>query len=159
MSSEPKLFEPISLDNTKSEHEKNLERGKTWMEHGLKPYEGEFPELDLESIWYCPECRELDRPLKLSPDRLSVSCSNPAYVSAEGPCEYSYSNAAGREKHQTFWSEGFELPLSRTQLIEGWIETKQQYIKCTKKRIKQSKQDIKNLEQEIVDLKAQLLEL
>lgn len=153
----PVLFEPISLNNTKSEYEKNLERGKTWMEHGLKTYDGEFPELDLEYIWYCPECRELDRPLKLSPDRLSISCSNPAYVSTEGPCEYSYSNAAGREKHQIFWSEGFELPLSRRKLIEDRIESEQQGIERAKKRIEQSKQDIKNLEQEIVDLKAQLL--
>lgn len=156
MYSKPILMEPIRQTCNKTEHNKNVERGTAWIRAGLKPYSGEFPELDLEATWHCPECRELDRPLKLSSDKLTLLCVNPAYVCMEGTCEYEYSNAEGREKSQTFWSSGYSLPVTTNDLLNERIQGNLRAIALIEEQIKNAPADIAKLEQKISALQAQL---
>lgn len=151
----PVLFVPTA-ESHQTEYEKNVARGESWIKHGLKPYEGPFPELDMSKTWHCPECRELNRPLKLSSNGLTLYCTNPAYVCMEGPCEYGYSNAEGREVGKIFWSSGYELPLSTNELINLAIEANQARIASIQEMVNEAPRDIEFLEQKIIKLKAQL---
>ncbi|AUR81062.1 hypothetical protein FDJ25_gp062 [Vibrio phage Aphrodite1] len=89
----------------------NLEQLKEWEQHfpnlSLKAYLGPFKHLDLTQTWFCPRCRNLDKPLLLSSDKETLYCDSHPHE-----CEYNYSNFEKRKVKKSFLGEGYSLPLS-----------------------------------------------
>lgn len=102
----------------------NLERHEEWSKSfpniKLQPYRGPFKHLDLEQTWFCPRCRNLNKPLVLSTNKLTLFCTAPAHT-----CEYSYSNFEERTRRKSYLGEGYSLPLSLgdvTQITIGKLQ-------------------------------------
>lgn len=131
-----------------SEREKNIQRGKSWATFGLKPYMGDFSEIDLSDEWYCPRCHQR---LKLGAGGLYLYCPNDYNI-----CEYEYHNAEGREHYGVFWSEDFHYPLSRSELIRAQIHEKKKTIATVYKRMAESIEYIRTLRADIAELSDEL---
>lgn len=137
---------------TQQEQDLNVERGKIWLEHGLKPYMGEFREIDLNQEWYCPNCRTPKTKLVLGRNGRSLHC--PTFHEI---CEYEYGNKEERDLSGTFLSDNYQWPITILELKKDMLSRGRLSIASWKDDRARLLQMMKEQEQKNIELEAEIL--
>lgn len=147
-----------------TDHEKELQRMATALEStgwDLTPYTGRTDDVDIISEpLFCPNCG-YDKPMKLNAAKTAVTCVNPVKFDwCDEHCEYQYKLTAERIRTDSWWTDGFEYPLTRRDVLERQLEGKATRLaripEYRKEAIERFNQEEKRLTDEIAAIKNEL---
>lgn len=149
-----------------TDHEKELERMRVLNEgafkaFGSKPYTGRTDDIDITSEpLFCPNCGH-DEPMRLNRDKTAVICVNPVKFDwCDEHCEYQYQLTAERIRKESWWTDGFEYPLTRRDVLERRLKGKTKRLKelpaARKAMREQFKKEEQGLTDEIATIKSEL---
>nr|WP_321458691.1 hypothetical protein [uncultured Vibrio sp.] len=149
-----------------TEHEKELERMRernkcAFEKFGEKPYTGRTDDIDITSEpLFCPNCGH-DAPMKLNRTKTAVRCVNPVKFDwCDEYCEYEYALTAERVRFGSWWTDGFEYPLTRRDVLERRLKGKTNRLEkipeYRKEAIEEFDKEEKSLTDEIAAIKSEL---
>lgn len=152
---------------TKAEQREEIARFyQLWIEWNRlgKPYTGEIREIDLHQELFCPQCRD-HPPLKLyKPSALKGMPVNHRYESVYcsvgyRQCEYEHQNIEGRRAVGEWWSEDYQYPLTKLEMLKSRKESLEESRIRNKESIKSSEKNIKDINVKLIALVSEIKEL
>lgn len=123
--------------------------GTSWP---LIPYAGRTDDIDItKEPLFCPNC-EYEKPLLLNERQTSVTCINPSMLPPMGDyCEYSYDLTEERIRKGIFWSNGFQYPRTRREVLERQLKGRTQALSDIPNQRELEKARLDQREKELVE--------